>query len=129
MLGAPEFILRSQYQEYAPGIESWSRQGYRVLVFARYKGTLDGKPLTEPVEPMGMILLANPVRDNAKETFHYFAQQGVEIKVISGDNPVTVSQVAAEAESLMPSCMWTPRLWLMRKSLRTRRDPIPFSEG
>ena len=97
VLGAPEFILRSQYQEYAPGIESWSRQGYRVLVFARYKGTLDGKPLTEPVEPMGMILLANPVRDNAKETFHYFAQQGVEIKVISGDNPVTVSQVAAEA--------------------------------
>ncbi|HIR28875.1 MAG TPA: cation-translocating P-type ATPase [Candidatus Choladousia intestinigallinarum] len=97
VLGAPEFILRGQYQEYAPSIENWSRQGYRVLVFARYMGTLEGKPLTEPVEPIGMVLLANPVRANAKETFHYFAQQGVEIKVISGDNPVTVSQVAAEA--------------------------------
>ena len=44
-----------------------------------------------------MILLANPIRENAKETFAYFANQGVEIKVISGDNPVTVSEVAKEA--------------------------------
>ena len=97
VLGAPEFILRSQYPEYAPQIEKWSGQGYRVLVFAKYEGTLEGKPLTEPAAPMGMVLLANPVRVNAKETFHYFAKQGVEIKVISGDNPVTVSQIAAEA--------------------------------
>ena len=46
---------------------------------------------------MGMILLANPIRENAKETFAYFAEQGVKIKVISGDNPVTVSEVAKEA--------------------------------
>lgn len=97
VLGAPEFILREQYPEYAQQIEKWSRQGYRVLVFARYSGVLDGKALTAPVEPMGMVLLANPVRANAKETFHYFASQGVKIKVISGDNPVTVSEVAKEA--------------------------------
>lgn len=94
MLGAPEFILRDQYAAYSERIEYWGRQGYRVLVFATYEGVLDGEKLTADVRPMGMILLANPIRENAKETFAYFAEQGVKIKVISGDNPVTVSEVA-----------------------------------
>lgn len=97
VLGAPEFVLREQYADYASQIEACSRQGFRVLVFGMYTGTLDGKALTALVEPMGMVLLANPIRENAKETFSYFAEQGVEIKVISGDNPVTVSEVAKEA--------------------------------
>lgn len=97
VLGAPEFILKEEYEKYAGQIEKWSHQGYRVLVFGRYEGALDGKPLGRPAEPMGMILLANPIRPNAKETFTYFANQGVAIKVISGDNPVTVSEVAKEA--------------------------------
>ena len=97
VLGAPEFILKESYAQYASQIERWSRQGYRVLVFGTYPGVLDGKPLTVPAQPMGMILLANPIRENAVETFSYFANQGVEIKVISGDNPVTVSEVAKEA--------------------------------
>ena len=97
VLGAPEAILRERYGEYASQIEYWSRQGFRAVVFARYSGTLDGQALSEGVEPMGMVLLANPMRENAKETFTYFAEQGVQIKVISGDNPVTVSEVAKEA--------------------------------
>lgn len=97
VLGAPEFILRDQYAAYSERIEYWGRQGYRVLVFATYEGVLDGEKLTTDVRPMGMILLANPIRKNAKETFAYFAEQGVKIKVISGDNPVTVSEVAKEA--------------------------------
>ena len=97
VLGAPEFILRDQYAAYSERIEYWGRQGYRVLVFATYEGVLDGEKLTADVRPMGMILLANPIRENAKETFAYFAEQGVKIKVISGDNPVTVSEVAKEA--------------------------------
>ena len=97
VLGAPEFILRDQYAAYSERIEYWGRQGYRVLVFAMYEGVLDGEKLTADVRPMGMILLANPIRENAKETFAYFAEQGVKIKVISGDNPVTVSEVAKEA--------------------------------
>ena len=97
VLGAPEFILREQYAAYSERIEYWGRQGYRVLVFAKYEGILDGERLTAGVQPLGMILLANPIRQNAKETFAYFAEQGVKIKVISGDNPVTVSEVAKEA--------------------------------
>lgn len=97
VLGAPEFLLRSQYDNYRQPIEHYGSQGYRVLVFGEYQGTLDGKELTAPVIPSGMILLANPIREQAPETFRYFAEQGVTIKVISGDNPVTVSEVAKEA--------------------------------
>ena len=97
VLGAPEFLLRSSYGDYQPLFEKYSSQGYRVLVFGEYQGALDGKALTAPVLPRGMVLLANPVREKAPETFCYFAEQGVKIKVISGDNPVTVSEVAKEA--------------------------------
>jgi cation-transporting ATPase E len=97
VLGAPEFVLREQYSTWKDRIESYSSTGSRVLVFGQYKGTITGKALTEPIIPLGLILLSNPIRKEARETFQYFAQQGVEIKVISGDNPVTVSKVAEEA--------------------------------
>lgn len=97
VLGAPEFVLREDYDKFKVLIENYSSGGYRVLVFGRYSGVPDGKELTEAVTPLGLILLANPIRKDAPETFRYFAEQGVAIKVISGDNPVTVSQVAMEA--------------------------------
>ncbi|MGM9607167.1 MAG: HAD-IC family P-type ATPase, partial [Oscillospiraceae bacterium] len=97
VLGAPEFVLRSDYEKYRPLIESYSADGFRTVLFGQYEGTLDGQALTESVIPMGLILLTNPIRRDAPETFRYFAQQGVAIKVISGDNPLTVSQIAAEA--------------------------------
>ena len=97
VLGAPEFVLRSDYEKYRPLIESYSADGFRTVLFGRYEGVPDGQALTEPVIPMGLILLTNPIRRDAPETFRYFAQQGVAIKVISGDNPLTVSQIAAEA--------------------------------
>lgn len=97
VLGAPEFVLREDYEKFKVLIENYSSDGYRVLVFSRYSGVPDGKELTEAVTPLGLILLANPIRKDAPETFRYFAEQGVAVKVISGDNPVTVSQVAMEA--------------------------------
>ncbi|MEI3218538.1 MAG: hypothetical protein V8S08_01530 [Lachnoclostridium sp.] len=66
-------------------------------MFGEYDGTIDGKALTGKVTPLGYIMLSNPIRDKAKETFSYFAEQGVAIKVISGDNPLTVSEVAGQA--------------------------------
>ena len=97
VLGAPEFVLRGDYEKYRPLMESYSADGFRTVLFGRYEGTPDGQALTESVIPMGLILLTNPIRRDAPETFRYFAQQGVAIKVISGDNPLTVSQIAAEA--------------------------------
>ena len=97
VIGAPEFVLRGQFAQYQEQIATYSSKGYRVLVFAQYEGTLDRKPLTEPVLPFCFVMLANPIRKGAKETFTYFAENDVDIKVISGDNPLTVSVIAAEA--------------------------------
>ena len=97
VLGAPEFVLREDYEGYREEIEAESAKGNRVLVFGSYEGVPDGKPLTGRVTPLVRISLANSVRREAKETFRYFAEQGVEVKVISGDNPVTVSEIAGQA--------------------------------
>lgn len=97
VIGAPEFVLRESFEKYKDIVEDFSSEGFRVLVFARYKGELDGKALTDTAEALGFILMSNPIRNTARETFEYFGRQGVEVKVISGDNPVTVSRVAGEA--------------------------------
>ena len=97
VLGAPEFVLKEQYENYEETISAHASKGARVLVFGTAKEEPDGKPLKEAVTPLAYVLLANPIRQEAKETFTYFAEQGVEVKVISGDNPLTVSEVAKEA--------------------------------
>ncbi|MCI8464785.1 MAG: cation-translocating P-type ATPase [Lachnospiraceae bacterium] len=97
VLGAPEFVLRDNFGAVRTEVEAHTAKGYRVLVFGSYDGEPDGKPLTGVVTPLGFVLLANPIRKEAPETFAYFAEQGVEIKVISGDNPLTVSEAAKEA--------------------------------
>lgn len=97
VLGAPEFLLKDDYEKYASDIEKHSKKGYRVLLVAKYDGKADGKKLSHKITPYALITLMNPVRENAPATFKYFAKQGVEIKVISGDNPLTVSEVAKKA--------------------------------
>lgn len=97
VLGAPEFVLKEQYENYEETISAHASKGARVLVFGTAKEEPDGKPLKEAVTPLAYVLLANLIRQEAKETFTYFAEQGVEVKVISGDNPLTVSEVAKEA--------------------------------
>lgn len=97
VMGAPEFVLGESYEEYEEEIRGYVSKGARVLVFGSYDGEIDGKALERPVTPLGYILLANPIRKEAKETFAYFKEQGVEVKVISGDNPITVSEVAKKA--------------------------------
>ena len=98
VMGAPEFVLGKDYEKYQDKIEGYNRKGYRVLIFGRYSGTVEGKKLDHNVEALGLIMLSNPIRENAVETFQFFNKQGVEIKVISGDNPVTVSEVAQKAK-------------------------------
>ena len=97
VIGAPEMVLRDDYVLYEAEIGQYTQKGYRVLVFGKYDGEIDGKALTGKVTPFGYVMLSNPIRENAKETFTYFAEQGVTVKVISGDNPMTVSEVAGQA--------------------------------
>ncbi len=97
VLGAPEFVLRDSFADYRKQIEKHSSKGERVLVFGLYNGELNGKALKGIFEPICLIMLSNPIRENASETFKFFAEQGVDIKVISGDNPRTVSEIAKSA--------------------------------
>ena len=97
VLGAPEWVLREEYDKYREKIELDSRKGYRVLAFAEYDGKPDGKALKERSTPLALVLITNPVRKTAPATFKFFADEGVNVKVISGDNPITVSEVAKQA--------------------------------
>lgn len=97
VVGAPEFVLRQDYAAVQGTIEVFLEKGYRVLVFAEYEGNLDGKELTENADPIAFILLNNAIREGAMDTFRYFSKRGVEVKVISGDNPITVSEIAKKA--------------------------------
>lgn len=97
VLGAPEFVLREDYSCYEEEIRKEAVKGYRVLVFGSCEKEPDGKALQGKVIPLAYIMLANPIRKEAPKTFAYFEEQGVEVKVISGDNPVTVSEVAKKA--------------------------------
>jgi cation-transporting ATPase E len=79
-------------------VSQWSSRGYRVLLLAAYDGTPEPENLEkEKVTPLALIPMTNRIRPEAPDTFRYFAQQGVAVKVISGDNPVTVSEVARQA--------------------------------
>jgi cation-transporting ATPase E len=96
--GAPECILKEKYGVLQERIEAENRLGNRVLLLARYAGSLE-EPLQDRLaEPMALLVLTNPIRENAVKTFTYFKEQGVTIKVISGDNPQTVSAVATQAQ-------------------------------
>ncbi|MTK05473.1 MAG: HAD-IC family P-type ATPase [Hungatella sp.] len=97
LLGAPEFVMREEYPFVLPEISSYIKNGHRVLLLGKYEGSSLKDGLTEKVVPLGYIILTNPIRENARETFSYFKEQGVCVKVISGDNPETVSEVAKRA--------------------------------
>ena len=97
VLGAPEFILGAEgYAPHRAVAEEAMADGSRVLLLAACRPGPNGRGIADP-HPLAFILLRNPVRENAKETFAYFRDQGVTIKVISGDNPVTVAAAAREA--------------------------------
>lgn len=97
VLGAPEMVLRDQFSKYQEEFCHYTEQGYRVLVFGAYPQELTEMVLEAEVTPLGYILITNPIRKETPETFAYFKEQGVAIKVISGDNPQTVSSVAKQA--------------------------------
>ncbi|MDT2906571.1 cation-translocating P-type ATPase [Lactococcus lactis] len=96
LLGAPEIVLGKTYEKISSEINHLLEEGFRVLVLAGTKEK-NYDQLNLGTYALGYVVLANPIRENAKSTFNYFAEQGVNIKVISGDNPQTVSAVAKRA--------------------------------
>ena len=97
VIGAGQFILRDRFGEIREQTEKYARRGQRVLLLARAKDiSADGLD-PDGVTPLVLVLLSDKIRANARKTLEYFAAQGVELKVISGDDPATVASIAKKA--------------------------------
>ena len=94
-LGASEFVLnKDEYGKIADTVDGYAAEGLRVLILAESKTALSGEDLPKDLKPIAYILIVDNVREDALETVKWFKENGVDIKVISGDNPVTVAEVS-----------------------------------
>ncbi|HCM23470.1 MAG TPA: ATPase P, partial [Ruminococcaceae bacterium] len=99
VIGAGEFILGKRFNTLCPQANKAAEKGQRVLLLAHsdqpFQG--DGMMLPDDIEPLAMLFLSDRIRKSAYETLQYFADQNVDLKVISGDNAVTVANIAQKA--------------------------------
>ena len=95
VLGAPEFVLKKQFNKYKNEILSY-QENYRVLAIAHSNNNFENNCLPQNLELLGFVLISDKIRKDAKKTLEYFKNQGVNIKIISGDNPVTVSKIGKQ---------------------------------
>lgn len=96
VLGAPEFIMKDDENLFQT-VEEYSKQGYRVLLLGSCESISCDEGSVNGVTALGLIIISDCIRPTAKATFDYFKEQNVAIKVISGDNPITVSNIAVKA--------------------------------
>ncbi len=97
VIGAAEFILKEKFSRIQPQIEQYSSNGQRVLLLAFSPEPFQGKEVPQGITPLALVLLSDKIRPQAKQTLEYFAEQNVDIKVISGDNAITVANIARKA--------------------------------
>ncbi len=97
VLGAPEIILKERYNLIKGAVEEEAKKGKRVLLLANVCNEMLEDELTGEIESAALILIEDVIREEAPRVLEYFAKQGVEVKIISGDSPVTVSEVARKA--------------------------------
>lgn len=97
MIGAPEFILKDRISEIQDKIETYA-EDYRLILLVHSKNSFTPeKDIPKDVEILGLLCITDKIRRNAQETLAYFKEQGVDIRIISGDNPTTVSKIAKRA--------------------------------
>jgi cation-transporting ATPase E len=97
VLGAPELVLPTEDEEYLARAAELAASGRRVVVLARTARPLEAQSLPPDLEPAAFIVLAERLRSDTAGAIDYFAAQGVALKVISGDSPLTVGAVAKRA--------------------------------
>ncbi|GHV28767.1 cation-transporting ATPase [Clostridia bacterium] len=98
VMGAPEIVLKEKYDEYKEKIEAWMNDGNRVVALVETKEELGAdKNLVGEVSPAAILVFHNALRTNAGMTISLLQERGAEIKILSGDNPLTVSQIAKKA--------------------------------
>ncbi len=94
VIGAPEFVLeKGEYQKYQKEVENWAKES-RVLVLVHCCDSFQEKQLPKVNQVIAFLQLQDTIRKEAKRTLKYFKKQEVDIKLISGDNPITVSAIA-----------------------------------
>ena len=99
LLGAPEMLMDGKVPSgrITEAYESYAKKGYRVLMLAKSDSAPAGSVLPEPILPVALVLIAERVRKDVSAAMKFFREQGVAIKVISGDNPSTALSVARRA--------------------------------
>lgn len=97
VMGATEFIFGNLSEELKTEIEEYSARGMRVIAVGKSRSQIVDDTLPTDVELEGLLLITDKIRKEAPDTLKYFREQGVAIKIISGDNPVTVKSVAERA--------------------------------
>ena len=98
VLGAFDFMDAIDKEEISPKIKEYSSKGYRVLTLAKAASLQYGKKVEGKVKVIALIILEDHIKDDAKETIAWFKKSGVKIRVISGDDAVTVSEIAKRVE-------------------------------
>lgn len=99
VVGAPQFIYGTYMNELESEIAPYTDQGFRVLLAGTYDDELTGERIdAQSLHPFALIVISNHIRKDADKTFAFFNDQGVDIKVISGDDPKTVSRIAIQAK-------------------------------
>ncbi len=93
-LGAPEFVYKNKDKKITNLVNGYAKEGYRVLILCETEEMLDKNNLAKNLMPICLIMLDERIRKEAKETISWFNQNGVQIKIISGDNPLTVSEIS-----------------------------------
>ena len=95
VLGAPEYVLKNQYPETIKvQVNRFAEEGFRVLCIARTDETITDDYTFKSLTPISLITIEDTIRPDAEDTIKYFKENQVGVKVISGDNPVTVSKIA-----------------------------------
>lgn len=97
VLGAPEFVLKPMPIRVEKIVKQYSQMGLRVLVVAHSAAQIQNAKAPASLRPIAIITLSDNIRPDAIETIKWFKENEVEVKVISGDNPVTVAEVARRA--------------------------------
>ncbi len=97
VMGAPEFVLRPMPSRIDKIVKQYAQMGLRVMVLAHSPAAISGDKVPTAVRAIAIITLSDNIRPDAVETIKWFKENDVDVKVISGDNPVTVSEVARRA--------------------------------
>ena len=95
-LGAPEMIFKSKYSKIKKQVESYAAQGKRVLLLAE-AGQIKSEKIAGEIKPIAIVVIDDNIRDSAVATIQKFNSAAVNVKVISGDNAMTVSEIAKRA--------------------------------